>query len=121
MHDEDSASKVSKGKADENASIAAPESVMEKEEEKDHVPKKRPEWKIKTEKFLDNYIVIIFMMVVTVYALFFDDVRILALPPSTDEGNADDKQEGCLRVALCEVERLLVRVHLQPPQTPAGG
>ena len=84
MHDEDSASKVSKGKADENASIAAPESVMEKEEEKDHVPKKRPEWKIKTEKFLDNYIVIIFMMVVTVYALFFDDVRILALPPSTD-------------------------------------
>ena len=46
--------------------------------------KKRPEWKNKIERFLDHYAVISFMMMVTIYALFFDDIRILALPTSAD-------------------------------------
>jgi hypothetical protein len=39
---------------------------------------KRPEWKIKLEKFLENFIVVGFMSAVTVYSLFFDDIRAAA-------------------------------------------
>jgi hypothetical protein len=39
--------------------------------------KPRPKWKIRLEKFLDNTYVVIFMTVVTVYSLFFDDIRVV--------------------------------------------
>ena len=46
--------------------------------------KGRAKWKIKIEQFLENYIWIILMSVVTFYALFFDDLRILFLPMEAD-------------------------------------
>ena len=48
------------------------------------VVKKRPEWKKKIEKLIDNYYWIGAMSLVTFYALFADDVRILAMPKSAD-------------------------------------
>ena len=45
----------------------------------------RPKWKIKIAKALDHWGVVIFMTVITIYALFADDIRLLALPSSTDE------------------------------------
>ena len=38
----------------------------------------------KTEKVLDSTFVTIFMTVITVYALFFDDLRVLYMDPSND-------------------------------------
>jgi len=37
------------------------------------------------EKILDHYAVIIFMTMITVYALFFDDLRIIIFPKSYDD------------------------------------
>ena len=48
-------------------------------------PKVRPQWKIKIEKVLDHYVVVIFMTVVTFYALFFDDIRIIFFPKAADD------------------------------------
>ena len=44
----------------------------------------RPEWKKKIERLLENWWTVGLMMIVTIYALFFDDLRIIFLPPSTD-------------------------------------
>ena len=44
----------------------------------------RPEWKKKLERFLENWWTVGIMMVVTLYALFFDDLRVIFLPPSAD-------------------------------------
>ena len=41
---------------------------------------KRPAWKKKIEQFLENWFVVGLMSVVTIYALFFDDLRIIFLP-----------------------------------------
>lgn len=41
--------------------------------------------KRKLEKIIDHYIVVILMTIVTVYALYFDDIRILAFPKSADD------------------------------------
>ena len=41
--------------------------------------------KRKLEKVIDNTIVVLIMTVVTVYALFFDDIRILVFPKSSDD------------------------------------
>ena len=46
--------------------------------------KQRPQWKIKTEKLLENYYWIGMMSFVTFYALFADDIRILLLPKEAD-------------------------------------
>ena len=40
--------------------------------------------KAKIEKVLDHYMVVTFMTLVTVYALFFDDIRIIAFPKYAD-------------------------------------
>ena len=50
----------------------------------EHIPTKRPEWKNKIERLLENWWTVGLMMVVTIYALFFDDLRILFLPPEAD-------------------------------------
>lgn len=47
--------------------------------------KKRPKWKIKLDKFLENYAVVGTMSAITVYSLFFDDIRSLALNVSQDD------------------------------------
>ena len=44
----------------------------------------RPEWKKKIERLLENWWTVGLMLVVTIYALFFDDCRIIFLPPSAD-------------------------------------
>ena len=65
------------------------ETTKEIVKEKEHVeepnfqeeiilPKKRAEWKVKLETFLENYGVVGFMAVVTIYSLFFDDIRAAA-------------------------------------------
>ena len=65
------------------------ETTKEIAKEKEHVeepnfqeeivlPKKRAEWKVKLESFLENYGVVGFMAVVTIYSLFFDDIRAAA-------------------------------------------
>ena len=38
---------------------------------------KRAPWKIKVEKLLENFIVVGTMSSITIYSLFFDDVRVL--------------------------------------------
>ena len=47
-------------------------------------PKPRPAWKNKVEKLLENYYWVGMMSVVTLYALFADDFKILLLPKSAD-------------------------------------
>ena len=46
--------------------------------------KKRAKWRIKTEKILENYIVVSVMSLITIYSLFFDDVRVLAVTVNED-------------------------------------
>ena len=41
--------------------------------------------KRKLERIIDHYIVVIFMTFITVYALYFDDIRILVFPKSADD------------------------------------
>lgn len=48
------------------------------EEDKPPIVVKRAEWKIEVEKFLENFIVVATMSAVTVYTLFFDDIRAAA-------------------------------------------
>lgn len=47
--------------------------------------KAKPAWKVKMAKFLDHWAVMIFMTLITIYALFFDDIRVLAFPKSVDD------------------------------------
>lgn len=54
--------------------------VMDKED----AVQDRPQWKKKLEKLLENYTWVGIMSGVTFYALFADDLRILALPMSAD-------------------------------------
>lgn len=49
------------------------------------VDTKRPKWKIKIEKTLENYVIVGTMSAITVYSLFFDDIRSLALDPVHDD------------------------------------
>jgi hypothetical protein len=37
------------------------------------------------EKFIDHNFIVILMTIVTAYSLFFDDIRVFALPKSVDE------------------------------------
>jgi len=46
---------------------------------------KRAEWKVKMEAFLENYIVVGFMALVTIYSLFFDDIRAAAFEEEDDD------------------------------------
>lgn len=47
--------------------------------------KAKPAWKVKMAKILDHWSVVTFMTLITIYALFFDDIRMLAFPKSTDD------------------------------------
>jgi hypothetical protein len=47
--------------------------------------KELPAWKIKTDKFINRWPVVSFMTLITVYALFADDVRLLATTKPYDE------------------------------------
>ena len=45
---------------------------------------KRPKWKLRIQKILDNYVVVTIMSLVTIYSLFFDDIRMLTTYLETD-------------------------------------
>jgi hypothetical protein len=45
---------------------------------------KRAPWKIKMQKVLDNYAIVIMMSLITVYSLFFDDMKMLITDATTD-------------------------------------
>lgn len=44
-----------------------------------------PKWKKFTVKFLDSWFMSGLMTIITIYALFFDDIRILIIPKSVDD------------------------------------
>ena len=52
-----------------------------KDEDNEVIIYVRPEWKKKIERFLENWWTVGTMMIVTIYALFFDDFRRILLPP----------------------------------------
>eukprot|EP00352_Strombidinopsis_acuminata_P007429 CAMPEP_0176361820 /NCGR_PEP_ID=MMETSP0126-20121128/18011_1 /TAXON_ID=141414 ORGANISM="Strombidinopsis acuminatum, Strain SPMC142" /NCGR_SAMPLE_ID=MMETSP0126 /ASSEMBLY_ACC=CAM_ASM_000229 /LENGTH=171 /DNA_ID=CAMNT_0017717521 /DNA_START=301 /DNA_END=816 /DNA_ORIENTATION=+ len=52
---------------------------------KEDQEKGKPEWKVKMAKALDHWTVVSFMTLITIYALFFDDIRVLAFPKSVDD------------------------------------
>jgi len=45
----------------------------------------RPWWKIKIERFLNHWAVTVFMTIVTVYALFGDDIRLAFFQKGADD------------------------------------
>jgi len=47
--------------------------------------KPTPHWKKNIIKFLDHYIVVILMTTITVYALFFDDLRMIVFEAKDDD------------------------------------
>jgi hypothetical protein len=47
--------------------------------------KKRSRWMNQLEKFLESYPTVIFMSVLTVYTLFFDDIRVVSLEKIYDD------------------------------------
>ena len=82
------------GNEAEGAQVERKMSVIEKKEEVEveetvglftERKKKRPQWKIKIDKALDNFIIVIFMTLVTIYALFFDDLRVIYFPKVNDD------------------------------------
>jgi hypothetical protein len=48
------------------------------------IDEKVPLWKTKVVKILDHPIISIFMTLITIYSLFFDDIRSLGFPKSAD-------------------------------------
>jgi hypothetical protein len=48
------------------------------------IEEKVPAWKTKIVKFLDHPITSIFMTIITIYSLFFDDIRSLGIAKSAD-------------------------------------
>lgn len=55
------------------------------DETKDEQTSGRPAWKLKICKFLDSYTTTTIMTLITIYALFFDDLRIIFFPKSIDD------------------------------------
>lgn len=47
--------------------------------------KKKFRFKLALRKFLDHYITVTFMTLLTIYALFFEDIRIIAVEPQYDD------------------------------------
>ena len=45
----------------------------------------KPKWQVEIDKFLNKFIVVGFMSLLTIYTLFLDDVRVLACPVWSDE------------------------------------
>lgn len=59
---------------------------LQDEELDDEIQKPEPEWKKKTRKCLDHYLTVITMTLITFYALFFDDIRMIFFEMSQDDG-----------------------------------
>ena len=53
--------------------------------EKEPVIYKRPVWQVKLDKFLENYVVVGIMSTITIYTLFFDDIRSISLSVYDDD------------------------------------
>lgn len=49
------------------------------------IEKPRAKWKISLDKGLEHWSTAIFMTLITIYSLFFDDIRILLLPKDLDD------------------------------------
>jgi hypothetical protein len=49
------------------------------------VVKKRPKWQVRLEKLLESYPIVGTMSLITVYSLFFDDIRSLAFTVAADD------------------------------------
>ena len=49
------------------------------------VAKGRPMWKTRIERGMDHWCYSLFMVILTLFALVFDDIRILAFPKSMDD------------------------------------
>ena len=71
--------------------------------------KKRPEWKKNIEKLIDNYYWIGAMSIVTFYALFADDFRILTMPESADT-TFDVLTIFCMTLYLIELVLAVIAV-----------
>lgn len=70
----------------DNQSVSS-KSVSQKQspEDKPVVKAKIPRWKLKSRKFLNHYITVIVMTLITIYALFFDDIRVIAFTKKDDD------------------------------------
>jgi len=55
------------------------------EEEEESTSKMRAPWKIKINRFVNSWPVTLFGTLVTLYALFGDDIKIAFFPKSADE------------------------------------
>jgi hypothetical protein len=66
--------------------VVKPEKKNKKEDgkKKKEEKKERPKWKIMTDKFLNWWPVTAYMTVITVYALFADDFRLIFFEKATD-------------------------------------
>ena len=66
--------------------VEADKSAEQKAKEEDNMPKKkeRERWKVLTDKFLNFWPVTTFMTVITIYALFADDLRVLFFEKPND-------------------------------------
>lgn len=56
-----------------------------KSQDEEEKPKELPRWKKKSIAFLDSWQWGIFMTVITVYTLFFDDIRVCLIPKAADD------------------------------------
>lgn len=56
------------------------------EEEEKKLKKFKPLWKIKLNKFMSNWIVSLTIVILTIFALFGDDIRLAFFPKEADEG-----------------------------------
>ena len=74
----------SKPSEEEQEEDSADENILAEEDE-NAKKKEMPLWKRKTNWFIDHWTVSIVMTIVTIYALFFDEIRILFIPKVADD------------------------------------
>jgi hypothetical protein len=77
-------SSVNQSAVPQNNELKDQSSVLNGTEEVSEKAKPKAKWKVQINKVLDHYITALFMTLITVYSLFFDDIRALAFPPSAD-------------------------------------
>ena len=68
-----------------NASSSEDENIFKAKDEVEEKLKVTPPWKLKIEKWLDSWLVAGVMTFLTIYALIFDDIRVLYVPMSFDD------------------------------------
>jgi hypothetical protein len=64
--------------------------------------KRRPRWMVKIERFLESYPMVIFVAIVTVYTLFFDDIRVITIEKQYDDVFYGITS-GCFFFFICEI------------------